>query len=105
MKDNLNLENIPSANEAKRSDSRQTNKTPMAFTIIFWTLVGALVLYFLFMLLVPPMPIMNLRMLLVPNYTIVMYQDTHSGTIKQSNMSDLHKQTSLRISRVRQSKL
>lgn len=35
MKDYLNLENVPSANEAKRSDSPQTNKTPMAFTIIF----------------------------------------------------------------------
>lgn len=85
MKDYLSLESIPNAKEVKQHESPKANKAPLAFTIIFWILLGALVLYTLFMLLVPPLPVMNFRMLIVPNYTIVMYQGTQSGRITQKN--------------------
>lgn len=85
MKEYLSLDTLPNASEVKRNDSKKANKPPPAFTIAFWVVLGAIILYILYLLIVPPMPILAARMLIVPNYTIVMYQDTQSGHITQYN--------------------
>lgn len=71
MKDYLNLERLPSNDDAERyRASRNARRGKLALKIIIWVVLGILALYLIGYVVIPPANALKLKMLVMQNYEI-----------------------------------
>ncbi len=71
MKDYLNLEHMPSNDDAKRHEaSRNSRRGKLALKIIIWVVLGILALYLIGYIAIPPINSLKLKMLVMQNYEV-----------------------------------